>query len=118
MYLVYIIVHYSFDNYVDTKRLVVTCIAALIANISFPEQVMEFERRECISSDEIFPMHSTRHDGHEELRKRSARLYPFVKLGAPKSELLCPFPAASGYPLRDCSDEFASSTGAGSEKIC
>lgn len=97
----------------------VTCIAATIANIPFPKRVMHLgirERRECISSDEIFSMHPARHDGHEELRKRSASLYPFVKLRAPKSELLCPLPAASGYPLRGCSDEFASSTGAGSEK--
>lgn len=43
-------------------------------------------------------------------------LYPFAKLGAPKSELLCPLPVASGYPPRDLYDEFASSTGADSEK--
>lgn len=38
-------------------------------------------------------------------------LYPFAKLGAPKSELLCPLPVASGYPPRGLYDEFASSTG-------
>lgn len=74
------------------------------------------ERREYILLDEIFSMHLVRHDEHEESRKRSASLYPFVKLGAPKSELLCPLPVASGYPPWGLYGEFASSTGTDSEK--
>lgn len=101
----------------------VICITATRSRISFLSSVLcilELERREYyyISDDEIFSMHPVRHDEHEESRKRSASLYPFAKLRAPKSELLYPLPAASPLDIRPegLYGEFASSTGAGSEK--